>query len=124
MSSTYHGPINPNPGPGEARIIIYSYVPSLALGIIGVLTFVATLAANVLYTIRVKPHRIFHLLLAVGAVSPHRPVPLWSDPNLFQLMECGGYGARIYSHTAPFSVGAFVAQYFLIVVVSLSVSML
>jgi len=39
-------------------------------------------------------------------------------------MECGGYGARIYSHTAPFSVSGFVAQYFLIVVVSLSASML
>lgn len=73
MSSTYHGPINPNPGPGEARIIIYSYVPSLALGIIGAVTFLATLAANIVYMIRVKPHRIFHLLLAVGAVSPQLP---------------------------------------------------
>lgn len=33
-------------------------------------------------------------------------------------MECGGYAARIYSHQRPFVVGAFVAQYFLIVVVS------
>ena len=33
-------------------------------------------------------------------------------------MECGGYAARIYSHYRPFVVSAFVAQYFLIVVVS------
>jgi hypothetical protein len=33
-------------------------------------------------------------------------------------MECGGYVARIASHSRPFMVGEFVAQYFLIVVVS------
>lgn len=35
-------------------------------------------------------------------------------------MEMGGYAARIASHKKPFVVGAFVAQYFLIVVVSWS----
>jgi hypothetical protein len=35
-----------------------------------------------------------------------------------QLMECGGYVARIASHSKPFSIGGFISQYFLIVVVS------
>jgi hypothetical protein len=35
-------------------------------------------------------------------------------------MEIGGYAARIISHKRPFLVSTFVAQYFLIVVVSTS----
>ena len=36
-----------------------------------------------------------------------------------KIMEIGGYAARIYSHKRPFVIGAFVAQYFLVVVVCL-----
>jgi hypothetical protein len=35
-----------------------------------------------------------------------------------QIMEIAGYGARIYSHTNPYRVSAFVVQYFMIVCVS------
>lgn len=123
---TYSGPINPNPGPGEARIIIYSYIPSLALGVIGLVTFAIIFGINVFYLVkpprprsshanpsnsdaasRLKANggsrglRSFHILLLVGAA-----------------MEAGGYGVRIASHYRPFVVATFVAQYFLIVVVS------
>jgi hypothetical protein len=67
--TTYHGPINSNPGPGEARIIIYGYVPSLALAIPGVITFALAAAVNLYYLRKYKGFKSFHTLLVVGAVS-------------------------------------------------------
>ncbi|WWC60946.1 uncharacterized protein I303_103522 [Kwoniella dejecticola CBS 10117] len=97
--TTYKGPINPNPKDDEASIIIYSYVPALALGIIGVVTFAIVVSFQASYIATRRGTRWFHSLLLVGA-----------------LMEIGGYAARMASHKRPFVVGSFVAQYFLIVV--------
>ena len=67
--TTYKGPINPNPKDGEASIIIYSYVPALALGIIGVITFAVVLAAHIALAAKNRGYRSFHALLATGCVS-------------------------------------------------------
>ncbi|WWC89875.1 uncharacterized protein L201_004803 [Kwoniella dendrophila CBS 6074] len=96
---TYKGPINPNPKDDEASIIIYSYIPSLALGIIGIITFSLVVFLNGFWLIKKRGTRWFHSLILVGA-----------------LMEIGGYAARLASHKRPFVVSSFVAQYFLIVV--------
>ncbi|OCF36469.1 hypothetical protein I317_04724 [Kwoniella heveanensis CBS 569] len=100
---TYKGPINPNPKDDEAGIIIYGYVPSLALGIIGIITFVLVAAGHAFWFLspkgRVRGRRWFHGLLFIGA-----------------LMEIGGYAARLASHKRPFVISSFIAQYFLIVV--------
>lgn len=68
----YNGPINPSPGDGESSIIIYTYIPSLALGIIGVITFSLIFFVNLYYLIkkRGKGFRSFHILICVGAVCP------------------------------------------------------
>ncbi|WVW82924.1 hypothetical protein I302_104938 [Kwoniella bestiolae CBS 10118] len=97
--TTYRGPINPNPKDDEASIIIYGYTPSLALGIIGIITFAICVSLHSFWLARKKGTRWFHGLILVGA-----------------LMEIGGYAARLASHRRPFVVSTFVAQYFLIVV--------
>lgn len=66
---TYTGPINRDPGPGESSIIIYTYIPSLALGIVGVITFALILLINIYQLIKgKKAERVFHLLICVGSV--------------------------------------------------------
>ncbi|RXK35147.1 hypothetical protein M231_07595 [Tremella mesenterica] len=95
----YHGPINLDPAPDEAGIIIYGYIPDLGLSIVGSATFLLVLLVNLGYGMKRKGYRWFHGMIIVGS-----------------LMETGGYAARIYSHYRPFVVGSFVAQYFLIVV--------
>ncbi|WVF72064.1 hypothetical protein IAT40_006876 [Kwoniella sp. CBS 6097] len=101
--TTYKGPINPNPKDDEASIIIYGYVPALALGIIGIITFVLVAGGHAFWYFspkgRVRGRRWFHGLLFIGA-----------------LMEIGGYAARLASHKRPFVISTFIAQYFLIVV--------
>ncbi|WWD16082.1 hypothetical protein CI109_100507 [Kwoniella shandongensis] len=100
MSGTiYRGPINPNPKEDEARIVIYGYIPSLALGLVGIITFILVACAHTFWLVRKKRTRTFHILILIGA-----------------LMEIGGYGARLASHKRPFVVGSFIGQYFLIVV--------
>jgi hypothetical protein len=68
MSSSYTGPINPNPKDGEAGISIYGYVPSLALAIVGALTFAIVLALHGWQASRWRGTRSFHILMAVGSV--------------------------------------------------------
>lgn len=69
-SSGYTGPLNPSPAEGESVIIIYGYVPSLALPIVGVITFAIVLLANVYYLFtKGKRYRAFHGLLGFGSVS-------------------------------------------------------
>lgn len=69
MSAEYTGPRNPNPGPGEASIVIYGYVPSVALAVVAVITFFATFVANAWYMrSKGKGYRSFHGLLAFGSV--------------------------------------------------------
>ena len=72
---TYTGPINPNPKDDEASIIIYTYIPSLALAIVGVITFALIFAINLSYAIakRGKGYRSFYILLLVGSVSISQP---------------------------------------------------
>ncbi|ORX40018.1 RTA1 like protein-domain-containing protein [Kockovaella imperatae] len=98
-ATTYHGPINPHPGNGEASIIIFGYVPSLGLAIAGIVLWALVIAAQTWFTIVQKGYRTFHLLLLIGS-----------------LMELGGYASRAYAHFHPFLISTFISQYFLIVV--------
>ncbi len=69
--STYNGPRLSNPGPGQAIIIIYTYVPSLALGIIGIVSYFIVALINAYWGWKSKGGgmRSFHVLLCVGSVS-------------------------------------------------------
>ncbi|KIW16618.1 hypothetical protein PV08_03806 [Exophiala spinifera] len=97
-----YGYVDPNwPRPDtddSACIIIYGYVPSLALGILGVVLFTAALALHLWLLIR---HRTWYFSpVVVGLV-----------------MEIVGYAFRLLaSQKNPYSVSYFVAQYFCIVV--------
>jgi hypothetical protein len=52
MSSfDYNGPINPNPGPDEASIIIYGYIPTLSFALVAAITFGILLLAQTYYAI-------------------------------------------------------------------------
>ena len=82
IPANYHGPINENPGPGEARIIIYGditasmvwafvdfvlgYAPRLAVGLSGCILFGLFLLAHIWYLARYRHTRIFQLLLIIG----------------------------------------------------------
>ena len=69
-SFDYNGPILQNPGENETPIIIYGYIPSLALGLVGTITFGLLCAAQLFYVFKWKGIvRTFHILLCVGAVS-------------------------------------------------------
>lgn len=67
----YHGPRKADPGPNEVGIIVYGYWPSASFPIVAIIFFAMTLAAQTYYAVR-KPrlYRTFHILLAVGSVSP------------------------------------------------------
>ncbi|ETI20059.1 hypothetical protein G647_09074 [Cladophialophora carrionii CBS 160.54] len=101
-SAVTYGYVDPNwPRPetdDSACIIIYGYVPSLALGILGVVLFVIALFAHVWLLIR---HRTWYFsTVVVGLV-----------------MEIVGYAFRLLaSQRNPYAVSYFVAQYFCIVV--------
>lgn len=95
----YVDPNFPNPmGPNDARIIIYGYTPSLALGILGVVLFAIALLIHVW---QLRRYRSWYFTpVAVGAA-----------------MEIVGYAFRLLSTTqSPYSVPWFVVQYFFIVV--------
>lgn len=112
MSGSYKGPLNPHvPIPdGESRIVIYNYVPSLPLGLIGAILFgIVTLGHAWLWWRggakraqrigRGRGVRWFEGLWVVGCA-----------------MEVVGYVFRIRSHYNPYVVNSFIIQYFLIVV--------
>jgi hypothetical protein len=48
----YTGPQNANPPSGEAAIWEYGYVPSLALGIVGVITYLVVMCPHLLLLFR------------------------------------------------------------------------
>ncbi|KAF2716729.1 RTA1-domain-containing protein [Polychaeton citri CBS 116435] len=102
MPSHGQGYVDPNwPSPGgpqDATVIIYGYVPALALGVIAVVFFaIGTLIHSVLL-FRYKTWYFTPLLIGT-------------------LMEIGGYIPRLLSSQVdPYRVDFFVAQYFLIVV--------
>ena len=78
----YDGPRKSNPGPNEVGIIVYGYLPSLALPVVAIITFALTLAAQVYFSIKKpKMYRTFHILMAMGSVSP---LPLPSLPYTLQ----------------------------------------
>ena len=69
-SFDYTGPINPNPGPDEASITIYGYVPTLSFALVAAITFGLLLVAQGVHAIRWKGYyRTFHILLFIGLVS-------------------------------------------------------
>ncbi|ORY89820.1 RTA1 like protein-domain-containing protein [Leucosporidium creatinivorum] len=95
----YNGPINENPGDGEAPIVIYGYIPSRALGCVGAIIFALAFVTHFALFLRLRGTRVFQALLALGCV-----------------MEVVGYCMRIMSHFHPYKVVYYVVQYFLIVV--------
>ncbi|GAA5869447.1 hypothetical protein JCM16303_000473 [Sporobolomyces ruberrimus] len=100
----YTGPINRNPSDGESAIVIYGYIPSLALAVVALVTFGIALLGHVWRTTRAKQTRAFHVLFALGC-----------------LLEIVGYGSRLSSHYSPFVVKTFVIQYFFIVVAPIAI---
>ena len=103
---TINGPRNPNvpPGDGEASITLYGYIPALALGVVGVVCFIFNTFPNIWYIWKSgRRYLTFHLCLIIGC-----------------LVEAAGYAARIHSHYNPFRIDNFVAQFLMIILVSLS----
>ncbi|GAA6063069.1 hypothetical protein JCM10212_003127 [Sporobolomyces blumeae] len=100
--SNYHGPINPNPGNGQATVSLYGFVPSHSFPVIAILTFALSLLAHTTNCIRLRSTRVFEGLLVVGSA-----------------MEICGYCCRLVSHFEPFSTSFYIAQYILIVLAPL-----
>jgi xanthine/CO dehydrogenase XdhC/CoxF family maturation factor len=65
--SSYRGPINPNPAPGDSAIIIYGYTPSLVLAIVAIVLFAGAAAAHAWWA--VKGRRLMQGLILGGCVS-------------------------------------------------------
>jgi hypothetical protein len=109
---SYTGPRNPNPRDGESRIIIYNYVPSLALQIVAIITFAIALLAHAYFYVRKPRSRLFEGLLASGCVCF-----AWLGRRTLsrkQIWELVGYAFRLLSHYRPFLVSGFVVQYFFV----------
>ncbi|OWZ66479.1 hypothetical protein AYX15_02247 [Cryptococcus neoformans] len=93
----YTGPIINPPYPGDAAFWNYGYVPSLALGVIGVITFIAVAGPQFWYFVKIRGTRSVHGLLFFSAV-----------------IEALGHGARLYTHRKPFGGMSFLIGIFLI----------
>ncbi|GAA5834454.1 hypothetical protein JCM3766R1_005217 [Sporobolomyces carnicolor] len=104
MSSdeNYHGPINPNPGNGEAAVSLYGFVPTNAFPVIALLTFGLSLLAHTTNFVRLRSTRVFEGLLVAGSA-----------------MEICGYACRLVSHFQPFRTALYISQYILIVLAPL-----
>ncbi|GAA5836260.1 hypothetical protein JCM5353_002657 [Sporobolomyces roseus] len=98
----YHGPINLNPGNGEATVSLYGYVPSRAFPVIAILTFGLSFLAHTTNFARLRSTRVFEGLLVIGSA-----------------MEICGYACRLVSHYQPFRTSLYIAQYILIVLAPL-----
>ena len=71
----YDGPRKSDPGPNEVGIIVYGYLPSEALPVVAIVTFALTLLAQVYWAARNgRMYRTFHILMAMGSVSPSPPL--------------------------------------------------
>ncbi|WVQ77099.1 hypothetical protein IAR50_006782 [Cryptococcus sp. DSM 104548] len=93
----YTGPtINP-PESGNAAFWNYGYVPSLALGVIGVITFLFVAGPHLWFFVKVRGTRSVHGLMFFTAI-----------------IEALGYGARLYTHSKPFGGMSFLIGIFLI----------
>ncbi|ODN92015.1 hypothetical protein L198_05687 [Cryptococcus wingfieldii CBS 7118] len=93
----YTGPTVASPESGNAAFWSYGYVPSLALGVIGVITFIAVAGPHLWFFVKIRGTRSVHGLLFFTAV-----------------IEALGYGARIYTHRKPFGGMSFLLGIFLI----------
>ena len=95
----YVSPTIPNPnGSNDAAIIIYGYVPSVVLAVIGVVTFAVSTTSHIG---QVAKHRTWFFIFLIVGCS----------------MEVVGYVFRsLSSKVDPYSVPYFVVQYFFIVV--------
>ena len=98
MARGYVDPAFPNPmGPHDASVIIYGYVPSLALAVIGAVTFGISTALHLGQSLRYKTW--YFAIIVVGVA-----------------MEVVGYVFRaLSSQKDPYSIIYFVVQYFFIV---------
>lgn len=98
MSRGYIDPNFPNPnGPQDATIVIYGYTPSLALAVIGAVSFAILTAAHLGQTLRSRSW--YFIIIILGAA-----------------MEVVGYIFRaLSSRKDPYNVIYFVVQYFFIV---------
>jgi len=86
----YSGPSFSSPPDGEAAIWEYGYVPSIAMGIVGVVTYLAISGPHLYWFVTKLGTRSVNGLLFFSA-----------------LIEALGYGARLYSHNHQFSGMAF-----------------
>ncbi|EIW72542.1 hypothetical protein M231_03477 [Tremella mesenterica] len=78
----YSGPTQPDPPSGDSAIIQYGYVPSLAMGIVGVILWLLVAGPHLLLLFTKRGTRSVHGLFFFSAI-----------------IEALGYGARLYSHT-------------------------
>ena len=65
----YTGPFDDDPGDGDAHIVIYNYIPSLALGALGTALFVIVASAHTFWFFKSKLTRTFEGLIVLGCVS-------------------------------------------------------
>lgn len=108
-SDDYYGgyidPDRPNPmGQNDAHIIIYGYIPSQALSILGMALFAFLLLVHILQIYR---YRVWSFIPLAGAT----------------IMEIIGYTFRYRSyHDDPYNKIYFIVQYFFIVVAPVLIS--
>ncbi|WVO24497.1 uncharacterized protein IAS62_005865 [Cryptococcus decagattii] len=95
----YTGPIVNPPDSGNVAFWNYGYAPSIALGIIGLITFIAVVSPQLWYFVKVRDDNFW--------------IHSWS-PFFSAIIEALGYGARLYTHRKPFGVMSFLLGIFLI----------
>ncbi|WVQ82540.1 hypothetical protein IAT38_004669 [Cryptococcus sp. DSM 104549] len=93
----YTGPIVTPPESGNAAFWSYGYVPSLAMGIVGVITFLAVAGPQLWWFVKIRGTRSVHGLLFFAA-----------------LIEALGHGARLYTHGKPFGGMSFLIGIYLV----------
>nr|ODN96738.1 hypothetical protein L204_03447 [Cryptococcus depauperatus CBS 7855] len=94
----YTGPIvNPQASSADAVFWNYGYVPHLAMGIIGVLTFIGVAGPHLWYLFKRRGTRSVHGLFFFTCI-----------------VEALGYGARLSSHRYPFNGLSFLIGIFLL----------
>ncbi|WWC66214.1 uncharacterized protein I206_100115 [Kwoniella pini CBS 10737] len=101
----YNGPINNPPAIGEAPFLEYGYVPSLAMGIIGCMTFLLVCGLQLWWFVKKRGTRSVHGLLFFACI-----------------IEALGYGARLYTHEHQFSGMSFLLGIFLIQIATILIS--
>ncbi|WWC58761.1 uncharacterized protein I303_101305 [Kwoniella dejecticola CBS 10117] len=101
----YTGPLNNPPATGEAPFWEYGYVPSLAMGIVGCVTFLLVGGGQLWWFVKKRGTRSVHGLLFFACIT-----------------EGLGYGARLYTHDHHFSGMSFLLGISLIQVATILIS--